>query len=83
MRHRYVANDLNILNINSMRGNQLKYLRHGFTMLEMTEEFDKGLINVGNDVYIWKLVYVFEKRLKHVGNDLHLWEMAQICGEMA
>ena len=51
-------------------------------MLEMAYEFDKGLKNVGNDVYIWELAYVFEKRLKYVGNDVDLWEMAQICGEM-
>ena len=34
--HKYVANDLNILNIPSMCGGRLKYLRNGFTMLEMT-----------------------------------------------
>ena len=28
----------------SMRGKRLKYLRNGFTVLEMTEEFDKRLI---------------------------------------
>ena len=28
----------------SMRGKRLKYLRNGFTMLEMTKEFDKRLI---------------------------------------
>ena len=39
----------------SMRGKRLKYLRNHFTMLEMTEEFDKWLIYVGNDVYIWQL----------------------------
>ena len=33
----------------------LKYLRNGFTMLEMTEEFDKWLIYAGNDVYIWEM----------------------------
>ena len=31
---------------------QLEYLRNGSTMLEMTKEFDKGLIYVENDVYI-------------------------------
>ena len=36
VRHKYVANDLNILNISSMCGGRLKYLRKGFTMLEMT-----------------------------------------------
>ena len=30
----------------------LKYLRNGFTMLEMGEEFDKRFKYVGNDVYI-------------------------------
>ena len=28
----------------STRGKRIKYLRNGFTMLEMTEEFDKLLI---------------------------------------
>ena len=28
----------------SMRGKRLKYLRNGFTTLEMTQEFDKRLI---------------------------------------
>ena len=39
----------------SMRGERLKYLRNHFTMLEMTQEFDKRLIYVLNDVYIWEL----------------------------
>ena len=34
--HRYVPNDLNILNMASMRGSRLKYLRNHFTVLEMT-----------------------------------------------
>ena len=38
-----------------MRGKRLKYLRNHFTMLEMTQEFDKRLIYVLNDVYIWEL----------------------------
>ena len=33
----------------------LKYLRKGFSMLEMTEEFDKWLMYVGNDVYMWEM----------------------------
>ena len=33
---KYVAKDLNILNMASMSGGRLKYLRNGFTMLEMT-----------------------------------------------
>ena len=28
----------------SMRGKRLKYLRNGFTMLDMTSEFDKRFI---------------------------------------
>ena len=36
VRHGYVANDLSILNMASMSGGRLKYLRNGFTMLEMT-----------------------------------------------
>ena len=39
----------------SMRGKRLKYLRNHFTILEMTQEFDKRLIYVLNDVYIWEL----------------------------
>ena len=39
----------------SMRVKRLKYLRNDFTMLEMTQEFDKRLIYVLNDVYIWEL----------------------------
>ena len=38
--------------MDSMCGNRLKYLRNAFTMLEMTEEFDKPLISLENDVYI-------------------------------
>ena len=39
----------------SMCGKRLKYLRNHFTMLKMTQEFEKRLIYVGNDVYIWEL----------------------------
>ena len=46
----------------SMCGGRLKYLRNGFTMLELTDEFDKWLIHVGNDVYMWG------KWLKYLGN---------------
>ena len=38
-----------------MPGKRLKYLRNHFTMLEMTQKFDKRLIYVLNDVYIWEL----------------------------
>ena len=36
VRHKYVANDLNILNMASMCGKRLKYLRNHFTMFKMT-----------------------------------------------
>ena len=39
----------------SMCGKRLKNLRNGFTILEMTEDFDKRLIYVGNDVYMWEM----------------------------
>ena len=39
----------------SMCGDRLKYLRNGFAMLEMTKEFDKRIIHVGNDVIIWEM----------------------------
>ena len=38
-----------------MCGKRLKYLRNGFTMLEMAYEFDKGLKYVGNDVYMFEM----------------------------
>ena len=38
-----------------MHGSQLKYLRNGFNMLEMAEEFDKRLKYVGNDVCLWEM----------------------------
>ena len=39
----------------SMCGERLKCHRNGFTMLETTYEFDKRLIYVGNDVYMWEM----------------------------
>ena len=41
--HKHVANDLNNLNMASMCGKRLKYLRNGFSLMEMTKEFDKRL----------------------------------------
>ena len=35
-----------------MHGARLKYLRNGFTMLEMASEFDQRLKSVGIDVYM-------------------------------
>ena len=34
-RHKYVANDLNILNMTQICGKRLKYIKNGFTMSEM------------------------------------------------
>ena len=39
----------------SMCGGRLKYLRNGYSMLEMTYEFEKSLMYVGNDVYMWEM----------------------------
>ena len=41
--------------MDSMCGGWLKYLRNGFSMLEMTQEFEKQDIYVGNDVYMWEM----------------------------
>ena len=41
-------------------------------MLEMTFKFDKWLIYVGNDVYMFEMAQVFQKRLQYVGNDVDL-----------
>ena len=38
-----------------MCGKRLKFLRSGFTMLEMAYEFDKLLKYVGNDVYMFEM----------------------------
>ena len=49
-----------------MCGKRIKYLRNGFTMLKMISEFDKRLICIGNDVFMWEIAEIFEKRLKYV-----------------
>ena len=49
-RHKYVAKDLNVLNMPWMCCKRIKYLRNGFTMLKMIEEFDKRFICIGTDV---------------------------------
>ena len=38
-----------------MRGKRIKYLRNGFTLLEITEKIDKEHIYVLNDVYMWEM----------------------------
>ena len=53
--HKYVAKDLNILSLPSMCGKLIKYLRNGFTLLKMIEEFDRRLICMGNDVYMCEI----------------------------
>ena len=49
-----------------MCGKRIKYLRNGFTKLKMISEFDKRLICMGNDVFMWQIAVIFEKRLKYV-----------------
>ena len=39
----------------SMCGKRIQYLRKGFTMLKMIEEFHKRLICMGNDVCMWEI----------------------------
>ena len=39
----------------SMCGKRIKYLRNGFTMLKIFQEFVKRLICMGNDVYMWEI----------------------------
>ena len=38
-----------------MCGKRIKYLRNGFSMLEMIYEFDNRLKYVENDIYIWEM----------------------------
>ena len=56
-----------------IHGARLKYLRKGFTMLEISYEFDKRIKYVGNDVCIQEMAQVFEKRLNYVGNGSNMW----------
>ena len=44
----------NIWEMAQMHGSRIKYLRNGFTILEMAYEFDKRLKYVENDVYMWE-----------------------------
>ena len=55
VQHKYVAKDLDILNMPWMSGKRIKYLRNVFTMLKMISEFEKRLICMGNDVCIWEI----------------------------
>ena len=41
--------------MDAMCGGWPKCRRNGFTMLEITYEFDKQLIYAGNDVYMWEM----------------------------
>ena len=50
-----LGNGQNIWEMTQIHGAPLKYLRKGFTMLEMAQQFDKRLKYVGNDVYIWEM----------------------------
>ena len=38
-----------------MSRKRIKYLRNGFTNLEMTEEYDKRLIYLVYDAYMWEM----------------------------
>ena len=38
-----------------MCGKRIRYLRNGFTMLKMIEEFDKRLMCMGSDVCMCKI----------------------------
>ena len=38
-----------------MSGKRNNYLRNGFTMLKIIEEFDKRPICMGNDVWMWEI----------------------------
>ena len=38
-----------------MCGKRNNYIRNGFTMLKIIEEFDKRLICMGNDVWMWEI----------------------------
>ena len=60
-----------------MCGKRLKYLRNGFTMLEMACEFDKRLICGKSRIYVGNGSSI-RKRLKNVGNGVDMWKMAQI-----
>ena len=41
--------------MSSMCCKRLEYLRNGFSMLEMTKEFDKRFTFVENDVHMWEM----------------------------
>ena len=45
-----------------MHGARLKYLRNGFTMLEISSEFENGL-------NMWELTYICVKWLKYLNTD--------------
>ena len=51
-----MGNSQSIQEMAYIHGSQLKYLRNGFTMLEMALEFDKRLNYVLNDVCMWEMV---------------------------
>ena len=50
-----MGNSQSIWEMAQIHGSRLKYLRKGFTMLEMALEFDKRLNYVGNDVCMWEM----------------------------
>ena len=49
-----MGNSQRIWEMAQIHGSRLKYLRNGFTMLEMALEFDKRFNYMGNDVCLWE-----------------------------
>ena len=50
-----MGNSQSIWEMAQIHWSRLKYLRNGFTMLEMALEFDKRLNYVGNDECMWEM----------------------------
>ena len=50
-----MENDLKIWEMAQIHGARFKYLRNGFTMLEIPYEFEKRLNYVGNDAYMYEI----------------------------
>ena len=56
-----MGNGQNISEMAQIHGAPSKYLRNGFTMLEMSEEFDNGL-------NMWEMTDIFGKWHKYLRN---------------
>ena len=53
-----------MLNMSYVCGKLVKYIKNGFTLLEIAEEFEKRLKYVKNGKNMWEMAEVFEKTLK-------------------